>query len=496
VRRIKMATIESLTAQLAVYEAQVATNFSAVRDDFRIVREEMSTLLQRMTRLEEAGRDGGRDVGGTRQKKSLIHIKNLTPTVLSQPEHWKKWKGDIEEYLEELVPGFKDMLEKVKKSEEEVDQSWFNDVDDLWWDYADQLWRLLRRYSEGEARRVIMSVGNDNGWDAWRKLHQQFEPSVVMREAQAMAQFTGMVNRRAKNPAETKALMLELDERARRVEEMTEAAPDDRHVMSVIMGILDSETLKHTIHFQGMKKSVSELKRKVLEFVNLTAPSKGDAMDLGRVEGRGGSWEREEEEEEWDEEQFDDHDNEHINGFGEKCYNCNGYGHYSRECPLKGKGKGKSKGKSKGETTYGTSKGKGKYGKAPFNKGKGKGQSKGKGKGPATGCFTCGGAHYANACPNSTPNWGPSESLRTLCTLQEVLKPIDDDGFQTVLKKRRCRQQPRLVQPKQGGQQPGLVQQGQRRWRAARRQRQQAARGRIQIRAPAGRDFIRWPLWP
>ncbi len=95
----------------------------------------------------------------------------ITPSILTQPEQWKRWKGDIEEYCEEIFPGFKGMLEMVRGSEDEVDQSWFNDFDNCWWDRAYQLWRLLQRFSEGEARRVIMSVGGDNGWDAWRKLN-------------------------------------------------------------------------------------------------------------------------------------------------------------------------------------------------------------------------------------------------------------------------------------------------------------------------------------
>ena len=36
-----------------------------------------------------------------------------------------------------------------------------------------------------------------------------------MREAVVMAQFTSMVNKRAKTPAETKTLLVELDERRR-----------------------------------------------------------------------------------------------------------------------------------------------------------------------------------------------------------------------------------------------------------------------------------------
>ena len=121
--------------------------------------------------------------------------------------------------------------------------------------------------------------------------------------------------------------MLEIDERARRVEEMTESPPDERHVMSVIMGILDSETLKHTIHFQGMKKSVSDLKRKVMEFVNLTIPSKSDPIYLGRVETRReDTWEKVDDDE-WDDD-TGEYDDGNLCGFGETCHNCGGHGHY------------------------------------------------------------------------------------------------------------------------------------------------------------------------
>ena len=52
--------------------------------------------------------------------------------------------------------------------------------------------------------------------------------------------------------------------------------------------------------------------------------------------------------------EIDEHAN--LNGFGEKCYNSGGYGHYSRECPDRGKGKGKSK--SSGGKSFGKAKGK------------------------------------------------------------------------------------------------------------------------------------------
>ena len=130
--------------------------------------------------------------------------------------------------------------------------------------------------------------------------------------------------------------------------------------------------------------------------MNLTGGiSKGDPMELGRVEGVRDREEKAEEqgseEEDWQcglcEEEWGQ-----IYGLGERCYNCQGFGHYARECPYhrakgdekgeKGKSKGKGKGSPKGSGQHGPV-GKG---KPSGSKGQGKwstGGDKGKGKGTA-----------------------------------------------------------------------------------------------------------------
>ena len=131
-----------------------------------------------------------------------------------------------------------------------------------------------------------MFCSQPNGWEAWRKLHLQYEPALVMREAVVMASFTNMVAKRAKTPSESKALLTELDERAKRVEEVTGEPIDNRHRMSVIMGVIDSESMKHTSQFQGAKQRADILQRKVIEFANLmsTGTRAMDNIDIGRLE--------------------------------------------------------------------------------------------------------------------------------------------------------------------------------------------------------------------
>jgi len=440
---------EELKGKLALYEeqqksqavamkAEVEQQVSHVAGGLRELYEQVSTSMKelesRIRKLEERLGSGG----GASGKKSLLHPKHVLPDKLEKREDWRQWKSDVEDYCEELFEGMKDILEKVKKSEDPVDHLWFHVNEEHWWERGEMLWRFLKRYTAvgGEGRKVVMGVRDDNGWEAWRKLNVDFEPALVAREAHVMAHYTSLVNRRAKSPQETRTLMVELEERGKRVEEISGERVDKKHEMSVIVGILDPETLKHTAQYQGMKSDVEVLKRKIMEFVNLVTGggngsgyAKGDAMDIGRVEemqnGVGEAFENDE----WggnDGEEVQDG----VYGLGERCYICGGAGHYARECPYgkgslvskgsKGsKGGGKSGGFSKGNKGFkGGSKGDG------GTKGKGKGESKGGGKGkggPQFGvCWTCGGPHFSRDCPMNQGKgaWGnPSGAIRCLCNL-------------------------------------------------------------------------------
>ena len=174
----------------------------------------------------------------------------------------------------------------------------------------------------------MTSVKDDNGWEAWRSLNAQYEPATAIKEAMVMAQYTGMVTKRAKNPEETKKMMVDLEERARRVHEVTGDEITGAHAMNVIVGIIDTETLKHTAHLQGAKADVGVLKRKIMEFTNMMATTgKNDMMDLDRVEERM----KEEEEEEEESEEGGKNGSEENYGYayqiGTTCYECWGTGH-------------------------------------------------------------------------------------------------------------------------------------------------------------------------
>ena len=127
----------------------------------------------------------------------------------------------------------------------------------------------------------------EDGFEAWRRLHMQFKPKLVIRQGQVLADFAAMVSRRAKSVAETRELLTGLERRTKMVRDMTERGIFDMHARSVLIGILDPQTRQHTAYRQADPFEL--FKNSVLDFVNAAGSSQGeltksDPMQVGRVE--------------------------------------------------------------------------------------------------------------------------------------------------------------------------------------------------------------------
>ncbi len=49
------------------------------------------------------------------------------------------------------------------------------------------VWRLLRRITDGEAKKVVMSIKGEDGFRAWQKLRQRIEPGLAARQGSLRA---------------------------------------------------------------------------------------------------------------------------------------------------------------------------------------------------------------------------------------------------------------------------------------------------------------------
>ena len=87
-----------------------------------------------------------------------------------------------------------------------------------------------------------------------------------------MQAFTGMITHRAKTAKESRRLIAEMEQRAKRIEEVTGKPIEIRHAMSMLQGVVNWETMKHTNQYIKDGSDFSDytlLRAKILQSVNV-----------------------------------------------------------------------------------------------------------------------------------------------------------------------------------------------------------------------------------
>jgi len=353
-----------------------------------------SIFLQVKSKIEELERKGRS--GGDNKMAGFVQLRNLEPKVYGgKIEEWKGWKETSLDYFDTMEPGMRQVMEEAAKK----------GVTEDWKKRGRDLHRALKNFTDGDAKKIIMTVKEENGWAAWKELCMNSESGINARMSAALQEVTGILKKPAGSPLETRKLIPELERRFKETEELMEqggastTVMDDTWKKAMLLGIIDPITRQMTAGGLEPTDTYSETKEKILKFVNnLTSGMEGSgekqqATMRAEEQGWGGA-QGYPEEGGWDwPAETEDGSAKYA---GELCRRCGMPGHYARECPTKGKGKGKN-GKG-GDHDNGKGKGKGGgYGGKDAGKG---GKGEGKSRGPQYGsCWTCGGRHFQSECP-------------------------------------------------------------------------------------------------
>ena len=113
------------------------------------------------------------------------------------------------------MEGTKAILEETRSKRDPIEEK---DVRSGWWKVRADSWRLIKRFTSGEAKRIITSVNKDNGFEAWRQLHLRFEPELEAQKNVVLVELHNIPG--ASTIEETKAKLVELKVRITKAEDI------------------------------------------------------------------------------------------------------------------------------------------------------------------------------------------------------------------------------------------------------------------------------------
>ena len=344
--------------------------------------------------LEAKGDGGGKDRGNRLDERHFRRVDKY-----GGGPGWKDFAFQFRTAVGAASSKIRAILDDIIKSGKDPDWDaifveWKTEEMDT---AGQELYAVLSSVVTGEAMMVVRGVPSGNGWEAWSRLFNRFDPRTPAKALMAM--MSVMQPKKVKDVRELPSAVEDWEVRIKNLKVEHDIGLDDNIKIALMTSFLPTDLQDHVFQWTDGKMKFPEIKDRVLSLaVNRASLSKPTPMEVDRV--RADEYQTECTDywgQDWEEEEPGEVEIDYV---GETCRRCGGLGHYARECPTpKGKGKdaskggGKAKGKGKG---FGNQYGKGfDYG----GKGGGKGQSKGKGKSFGGECWTCGEkGHRSSEC--------------------------------------------------------------------------------------------------
>ena len=317
---------------------------------------------------------------------------------------WKEWSFQFKTQLGAASKLTKDRLDDIQKAG--VDPDWdsiFVEDDESSVDkLGAELYSIITSLVSGEALMMVRGVPHGNGWKAWSKLFNRYNPKTPARALMAM--MNAMSPKKVKDVRDLSQAVEEWEISVKNLKLEHDVEINDQIKTALLTSMVPTDLQDYIFQWAEVNVGYESTRDRVMSLArNRVTMSKPVPMDIGQV--KHDDWQEGDTENLLGEDEFGI---EYV-GNGGACHRCGGFGHFARDCATpKGKGKGQlSKGKGKGngkDSSKGGGKGgqKGEYGwwSSKSDSWSSKAGGKGKGKTIVGDCWNCGECgHRASECP-------------------------------------------------------------------------------------------------